>query len=105
MTTKKNSLMIDGTLYETEVPDEIFRRGRGPEINPLEIRAAIPGTIFEIRVSKGEKIIPGQVVAVLEAMKMLNDIEAETAGSVCEIAVSKGDNVEKNQLLVKLEKG
>ncbi len=104
MVREKNSLMIDDTLYETEVPDRPVRINRRGLRDSYEIRAVIPGIVSDIIVREGQKIFPGQVVIILEAMKMLNDVESETGGEVAEIKVSKGNRVEKGQLLIKLKK-
>ena len=66
------------------------------------MRAVIPGVIVDIKVRKGQKIISGDVVIVLEAMKMYNDIEAETDGTIAEVMVSKGDKVAKGQIMIRL---
>jgi len=69
-----------------------------------EIRAIIPGTIADVKVGKGDKITAGQVIIILEAMKMFNNLEAEIDGRIAEIHVAVGDRVEKDQLLAKLVK-
>ena len=62
--------------------------GAGKSVN-----APLPGVIVEVSVKVGDTVKQGQQVAVLEAMKMENAIEAETAGTVTAIHVSKGDSV------------
>ena len=57
------------------------------------VPAPLPGVIVEICVNVGDTVKQGQKVAVLEAMKMENDIEATTGGTVTAINVSKGDSV------------
>ena len=102
MEEKKQHLNVDGTIYETEVPDKQTGKGKAEDINPGDIRAVIPGGIVDIKVRKGQKVNVGDVVVVLEAMKMYNDIEAESDGEVAEILVSKGDKVSKGQLMIRL---
>ncbi|MCX7635377.1 MAG: pyruvate carboxylase, partial [Syntrophales bacterium] len=58
-----------------------------------DIRAHVTGTVNEVCVEMGEEVSPGQVLVVLEAMKMLNNITSEISGKVAEIAVSPGDKV------------
>ena len=55
--------------------------------------APLPGVIVEVKVSPGEVVKAGQVVAVLEAMKMENEIQAESDGVVTAVNVSQGDSV------------
>jgi biotin carboxyl carrier protein len=102
MTTKKNNLLIDDTFYQTEVPDELVEKKQKIK-SRYEIRAIIPGIISEIMVRKGQKVTSGQVVLILEAMKMFNDVESEIEGKIVEIKVSKGDKVEKGQLMIRLQ--
>lgn len=96
-------LNIDDAFYETEIPDEYFENRSDGKRNSHEIRAIIPGTISDIRVQEGERVGPGQVVLVLEAMKMFNDVETEIEGKVAEISVNVGDRVNKNQLMIRIE--
>lgn len=61
--------------------------------NARKITAPLPGVIIEISVKEGDSVTAGQKVAILEAMKMENEIQAETSGTVTKIHVSKGDSV------------
>jgi len=58
-----------------------------------DIRAHVTGTVNEVAVEMGEEVSVGQVLVVLEAMKMLNNIVSEVSGKVSEISVSPGDKV------------
>ena len=98
-----NKLNIDDALYHTEIPENSRKSFDGMP-DPKEIRTIIPGTIYKVMVTKGQKISRGKVVIVLEAMKMLIDVEAKMAGSIKEIQISSGDKVEKGQLLIRLGK-
>lgn len=69
---------------------------------PQEIRAPIPGKVVRMVVSKGDVVVPGQPLLVLEAMKMENPISAEGAGRVDEVLVTAGATVEGGQLLLML---
>lgn len=62
--------------------------------------APLPGTINEIKVKVGDKVNPGDTVVILEAMKMQNNIEAETSGTITGINVNKGDAVMEGDTLV-----
>lgn len=57
------------------------------------VTAPLPGVILQICVSEGQEVSQGQKLAVLEAMKMENDIVADRAGVVTSIAVQRGDSV------------
>ena len=62
--------------------------------------APLPGTINEIKVKVGDKVSAGDTVVVLEAMKMQNNIDAETSGTIASINVNKGDAVMEGDTLV-----
>lgn len=62
--------------------------------------APLPGTINDIKVKVGDKVNAGDTVVILEAMKMQNNIEAETSGTVASINVNKGDAVMEGDTLV-----
>ena len=58
------------------------------------------GTILDVKVEEGDEIESGDVVCVLEAMKMENDVVASRGGTVTQIAVSEGDSVDMGDVLV-----
>lgn len=95
-------LLIDDTEYETEIPENSPMDRFNGMPDPHEVRAIIPGTIVEIKVRKGQRVSGGQVVLVLEAMKMYNEMEVKIGGKIGEISVSPGDRVEKNQLMIRI---
>ncbi len=64
-----------------------------------KVSAPMPGTILDIKVSNGDAVKKGQVIMVLEAMKMENDIVAPCDGSVTSILVNKGDSVNSSNTL------
>ncbi len=67
-----------------------------------DVTSPIPGTILDIKVKVGDTVNPDSVVAVLEAMKMESDINANAHGKVTEILVSKGESVQEGQALIRL---
>ena len=64
------------------------------------IKSPLPGTITDVKVNVGDKVNAGDVVLVLEAMKMQNNIESETTGTVTSIAVKPGDSVMEGSVLL-----
>lgn len=64
------------------------------------VKAPLPGTINAINVKVGDTIAVGDVVVVLEAMKMQNNIESEYAGTVTAINVTQGDSVMEGTVLL-----
>jgi glutaconyl-CoA/methylmalonyl-CoA decarboxylase subunit gamma len=63
------------------------------------IKAPMPGTIFDIKVTTGSAVKKGDVLFILEAMKMENEITAAKDGVVTQISVSKGASVATNDVL------
>lgn len=68
--------------------------------NGTAVKAPLPGTISTINVKMGDKVAVGDTVVVLEAMKMQNNIEAETAGTITSILVAQGDSVMEGATLL-----
>ena len=66
------------------------------------VTAPMPGTVLKVNVNVGDSVKAGQVVAVLEAMKMENDIPAPRDGTVAQVLVSKGSTVDTGAPLVTL---
>ena len=67
------------------------------------ITSPMPGSILDVKVNVGDKVTFGQTLAILEAMKMENDIPATVDGEVAEIRVKKGDVVETDSVLIVLK--
>ena len=64
------------------------------------VKAPMPGNILKVNVTKGQAVKEGEVLCVLEAMKMENDIMAPKAGSVVQVLVNKGSTVNTGDVLV-----
>lgn len=66
------------------------------------VKSPLPGVIISVNVNVGDAVKAGQVVAVLEAMKMENEIQAESDGTVTSVNVAKGDSVLEGATIVTL---
>lgn len=78
-------------------------RNRPRAAGPLTVRAPIPGRVVRVLVKAGESVTAGRGLAVLEAMKMENELRAPRDGVVKEIACAEGAAVEAGQALVVLD--
>jgi acetyl-CoA/propionyl-CoA carboxylase biotin carboxyl carrier protein len=67
------------------------------------VAAEMQGTVLSVDIEEGEEVAAGDVVLVLEAMKMENDITTDAGGTVTEIAVAEGDSVDMGDVLVVVE--
>ncbi len=77
--------------------------GKAVPAKGTPLLAPLPGTITNVLVKAGEEVFAGQVVVILEAMKMQNNIEAEQSGIVTAVNVNNGDNVMEGATLLTIE--
>ena len=80
--------------------DKSAEKAAAPATGGKPVVAPLPGTINDIKVKVGDKVNAGDTVIILEAMKMQNNIEAESAGTIASINVNKGDAVMEGDTLV-----
>ncbi len=66
------------------------------------VTSPLPGVIIEVSVKEGQAVKAGQKIAVIEAMKMENEIQADVDGTVTAILVNKGDSVLEGAEIVKI---
>ena len=66
------------------------------------VQAPMPGTILSVKVNVGDTVSEGQVLCILEAMKMENEIMAPKAGKVVSVSVSQGSSVNSGDALVSI---
>jgi len=100
------NVQIAGRNYEVET---VRRRGRGrPEEGDHFIdgkwllRVPLTGVVVETRVSPGDSVQQGDVLLVVEAMKMLNELRSRVAGTVSTVHPEKGQRVEIGEVLVEI---
>ena len=70
-----------------------------PVADGTKVSAPMPGTILDVKVAAGDTVAEGQALAILEAMKMENDINSPCAGKVLSVNVTKGQSVETGTLV------
>ena len=111
---KRYTITVNGTPYDVTV-DEAgasapVPAAPAPAVKPavsgaegsIKVEAPMPGTILDVKTSVGASVKSGDVLCILEAMKMENDIVAPADGTVASIAANKGDSVEAGQIIVTL---
>ena len=99
-----------GGVYEVDRPQDkqadifnIIKKREIEEKGIVAITAPLPGTIYDVRVKKGQKVKEGDSLIKLIAMKMENDITTPKSGTIKEIKVKKSDNVNKGDILVVID--
>lgn len=97
---KYDTLVIGDAEYKTILTNKYKNKARYQHPKIGEITAFIPGTIQEIFVKVGDTVEAGQILLILEAMKMKNRLESPINGTIKELLVKQGNIVTKNQLLV-----
>ena len=106
---KTCTIKVNGNLYETQLKDKMDFLLQSMGLDTLnskkinEIKAPMPGLVLDIKVSEGSVVKKGDVLLVLEAMKMENNLKSPADGIVKKIVAKKGTAVEKNQLLISFE--
>ena len=109
---KKYRVNVNGSLYEVEIEEmqapatmSAPKAAPAPAAAPppagagAKVNAPMPGTILDVRVQNGAKVRKGDVLVILEAMKMENEIQAPCDGTVTSVSVKKGDSVETQALI------
>jgi len=82
-------------------PVEISKQPTSPNTTGSDLTAPLPGTVIEVFVKPGDHIESGQVILVIEAMKMKNSIRSTRAGEVADVLVNAGQTVAHKQALVR----
>ena len=76
---------------------------KGGNFRMKNLESTMAGTVFTVNVAVGEEVSAGQIVMVLESMKMEIPIEAEVAGKIATILANEGDFVNEGDVLVTFE--
>ena len=101
---KKYNVNVNGTAYEVTVEEVVGGAAPAPvAAAPAgageQVKSPMPGNILSVNVNVGDTVAEGQVLMILEAMKMENEIMAPKAGKVTSVNVQKGATVESGTLL------
>ena len=94
--------VVNGKTYDISVKEGVEAKAGVSNSDATPIKAALPGAVLKINVAEGDSIEEGDVLLVLEAMKMETEIKSPKAGTVASIDVSVGDQVKNGQVMVTL---
>lgn len=117
---KKDIIVVDGTSYSVDIQGDKALINDIPHALKVESKAAaktekkgsaapgaviamMPGKIVKVPVKEGDTVQEGDVVCILEAMKMENELHASKEGTIKKIHVTESANVEKGDILVEIE--
>jgi biotin carboxyl carrier protein len=110
-----DAITIDGKqffldFYEEGEPSLMIINGAAylvskslEDVMVKEVRAPISGQISDVSVAAGSEVVRGQILVVLEAMKMENQIKSPAKGKVKEVMVTKGQSIKSGEVLVTFE--
>jgi len=105
-----NSASVDGIAYPIEAqgleepkPGKARKAAAAAADQAGAITAIMPGLVIKINKKEGERVEAGEVVIILEAMKMQNELHAKKSGVVKQINVKQGESVEMRQVLAVIE--
>ncbi len=104
----KRLVNIDNELFDVKLSRVLpIKRPKGAEGEESRTvaRANMPGKILRVAVKPGDKVEPQQLLYVLEAMKMENEVLSEAGGTVKEVHKSTGDTVETDEAIITIEAG
>jgi pyruvate carboxylase subunit B len=102
-------LQLDGRGYRAEVVDDRTRAIRAltgqdaKASGPRPLKAPMPGLVVKVEVEPGDSVARGQGLVIVEAMKMENELRAETEGVVKVVHTQPGQTIEKDQVLMEFE--
>ena len=112
---KKYRVNVNGTVYEVELEEMTGAPAAAPVAAPAaspaasaaaapaaggeKVTSTMPGTILSVNVAAGDAVKRGQVLMILEAMKMENEIMCPCDGTVASVSVTKGAAVESGTML------
>lgn len=99
-------VLLRGALYSFQVEDEREKRlrtslgGRVGERGEYLLRSPMPGMVVSVPVEEGQQVSTGEVLVILESMKMQNELKSPRNGTIERVRVKAGDNVEQRETLL-----
>jgi biotin carboxyl carrier protein len=102
-------VLLRGRLYPVTVEDEREKRLRSAashgvaETGEFHLRAPMPGLVVAVPIEEGQAVKRGQVLLVLESMKMQNELKAPRDGTVGRVRIKAGETVEQKQILLSVQ--
>jgi acetyl/propionyl-CoA carboxylase alpha subunit len=101
-------VLLLGRLYSVNIEDERERRLRSSFTNltnlgrEFTLKSPMPGLAIAVPVSEGQQVEKGQILVILESMKMQNELRAPFTGSVTRLRIKAGESVQQKQTMLTL---
>jgi biotin carboxyl carrier protein len=99
-------VLLQGRLYPATVEDEHEKKLRASardgvsEREEFHLKAPMPGLVVSVPITEGQEVHKGEVLVVLESMKMQNELKSPRGGVVSRLRIKAGDRVEQHQTLL-----
>ena len=93
----------EATTKEAPKKETSKKASSSSSTNLVEVVAPIQGNVIDVKVKVGDKVKKGDVLLLIEAMKLENEVNSPSDGEVVEVIVSKGQQVTTKQLLLKIK--
>jgi biotin carboxyl carrier protein len=110
---------VNGSIYQVELEEQVkttktpklvrskpvvTKESKPQPVSGLsKVEAPLPGTVFKLKVKEGDTVTKGQVLMIMEAMKMENNVLAEKDGVVSKLHVTEGASVLQGDVLAEIE--
>jgi len=107
--TGRYHLKIDGESIEVSTQSEfdlLLKKlgiSAGGNKKASDVKAPMPGLVLDVLVNEGDSVVEGDVLLVLEAMKMENVIKSTVTTTIKSIAVNKGETIDKGEVMITFE--
>jgi len=107
--TAEMKIVVDGIPLtinmHTKLDEIVYKNTGGSDVGSAQInlRSQIPGKVVSIEVTVGDKVKKGDVVCVLESMKMQVSVKSHKDGEIKNLKIKEGNSVNKNDILAEIE--
>jgi len=107
--TAEMKIVVDGVPLiinmHTKLDEIVYKNMGGSDTGsaPINLRSQIPGKVVSIEVTIGDKVKKGDIVCVLESMKMQVSVKSHKDGEVKNLKIKEGNSVNKNDILAEIE--
>ena len=107
--TAEMKIVVDGLALtvnmHTKLDEIVYKNAGGADVGSVQInlRSQIPGRVVSVEVKNGDKVKKGDIVCVLESMKMQVSVKSHKDGEVKNLKIKEGVSVNKNDILAEIE--